>query len=1022
MPSSSNKSTIKKKSTSKKHNNSMMQIVINHRTLNPLQTISNTLNELGYSKDLNYNQVHYREQKNADSSTGDGRQIMNDQERIQYCQWLTSMGEISLARNRSKQRKAIYDILKFRRDNNAKLFSSERRPLNKNENRVVDSYETEGTYTLPSDDWFRSFNIERDEIKERSSSQLDVDRSNQMTVPKVQSHLAELENMLRRLKILTVNDDGTHRITTNRFINFDECGQPIDFEPGAGEKVVIGSEKKNGYKSHVENRESITINGCIGLDGFEYGPHLIIAGKIGTTNLDVSDELEKYGITETFSSSNPSCDSKTMKSDHLLISFTECGMQTGVSVVGFLEFLCMQLEERGVELPAILATDGHSSRFFELANEWFLNNQHRLQLFLEPPKSSMSCQALDKIHRKLHSAYGKSRTYLKTLIANTSYGGNESLVPFGKTEFLVALRLWWFNKYDPVLIKTAFQRVGVSATGLSINFIDISDFKKEPVLTLIEHMKSDRSGSRDSSSTDNDTTTISSCYETRSTASNLTNSSSENTLENRILKLEAEVAYLKEQQKDGYFDCKAVLNVPINTEKSKSKSKLVLSKYGDITHRDLHSQIKEKHNEANELVVQKGVRKVAKEAKKDAKYLLIARFNICMIMCNCEMKEACIFVGKKLCPICQDIKKNVCCKAACLLKIKEQKSESISPVHKKSKASSSFSASVDVVDSIIIPTVKLLSCLDYGKGCLGVKGQVLYTSYIATLAPNELQDVNNLLVTTRASAKNETILNVSNTVSSGYVSKRRLRNNLKALPITSLPLTKEDIVSLSAVTTSNSSSSSLYLSSMIINSYIILLEKREQLKLSKDSNYIPTGYLNTDQTAHLLSTYRENVVDTTSSFEIMVNSINSKFDIFRLKFLFLPINIANLHWHLFLVDMDMKIVYLIDSLQHSNSNKYIETFQCISAFLSEVYLLRKFVSDSDGWTFKILTSPQQTNGVDCGVFVCLSMSLLSDNVELNYGMREVSIFRNFMLNSFQHNEIRRHWLDNQQDIVIKFTN
>ena len=85
MPSSSNKSTIKKKSTSKKHNNSILQNVINHRTLNPLQTIASTLNELGFSKDLSYKQVHYREQKNAEiSSNGDGRQIMNDQERIQY--------------------------------------------------------------------------------------------------------------------------------------------------------------------------------------------------------------------------------------------------------------------------------------------------------------------------------------------------------------------------------------------------------------------------------------------------------------------------------------------------------------------------------------------------------------------------------------------------------------------------------------------------------------------------------------------------------------------------------------------------------------------------------------------------------------------------------------------------------------------------------------------------------------------------------------------------------------------------
>jgi hypothetical protein len=58
----------------------------------------------------------------------------------------------------------------------------------------------------------------------------------------------------------------------------------------------------------------------------EYGPHLIIPGKIGTTNLDVSKELKAYGINEVFSTTAPRCDEKTMKSDHMLISITECGL------------------------------------------------------------------------------------------------------------------------------------------------------------------------------------------------------------------------------------------------------------------------------------------------------------------------------------------------------------------------------------------------------------------------------------------------------------------------------------------------------------------------------------------------------------------------------------------------------------------------------------------------------------------------------------------------------------------------
>jgi len=106
------------------------------------------------------------EKKNSSHSSGDGRQIMNGQERLEYCEWLTSMGEINQARIRYQQRKAIQGILKF---NNAKLFLGERRALNNNENRV---FENEGTYSLPSDDWFRSFNDERDNMYSLGDSKL----------------------------------------------------------------------------------------------------------------------------------------------------------------------------------------------------------------------------------------------------------------------------------------------------------------------------------------------------------------------------------------------------------------------------------------------------------------------------------------------------------------------------------------------------------------------------------------------------------------------------------------------------------------------------------------------------------------------------------------------------------------------------------------------------------------------------------------------------------------------------------
>jgi Ulp1 family protease len=55
-----------------------------------------------------------------------------------------------------------------------------------------------------------------------------------------------------------------------------------------------------------------------------------------------------------------------------------------------------------------------------------------------------------------------------------------------------------------------------------------------------------------------------------------------------------------------------------------------------------------------------------------------------------------------------------------------------------------------------------------------------------------------------------------------------------------------------------------------------------------------------------------------------------------------------------------------------------------------------------GGHLKYLFSPLQQNGVDCGVYVCLSMSLLADNVEINSALRprEIAIYRNFKIKKF----------------------
>ena len=274
--------------------------------------------------------------------------------------------------------------------------------------------------------------------------------------------------------------------------------------------------------------------------------------------------------------------------------------------------------------------------------------------------------------------------------------------------------------------------------------------------------------------------------------------------------------------------------------------------------------------------------------------------------------------------------------------------------------------------------------------------------------------------------ENLALVGVRNYRNDGIVSSRRRKNINNAFPINAISLEKKSITRLFPVTAINLQDTSRYLTSDIIDAHMLLLEKREHHKLNIQSTYSITGFLNTTQTAHLLRTYidltNHNFDDIDLSFESMVNEINNKFNIMELQYLCLPINIGNIHWHLFVVDIRMREIYLIDSSRGIDANKYIQTFECIASLLAEIYQIRMATNNDEGWTFKIVRSPQQQNGVDCGVYVCLSMSLLADNVEINSALRprEIAIYRNFMIKSFIDNQISRYWLDEHKDIVVKF--
>ncbi|KAI9728927.1 MAG: hypothetical protein M1828_000012 [Chrysothrix sp. TS-e1954] len=100
---------------------------------------------------------------------------------------------------------------------------------------------------------------------------------------------------------------------------------------------------------------------------------------------------------------------------------------------------------------------------------------------------------------------------------------------------------------------------------------------------------------------------------------------------------------------------------------------------------------------------------------------------------------------------------------------------------------------------------------------------------------------------------------------------------------------------------------------------------------------------------------------------------------------FLPINDSNspevaeagTHWSLLLVSIIDAVAFHYDSLHHSNSSYAMTACHKISLLLRRPL---RFIELND--------SPQQENGSDCGVFVCLEMQYLLVNRLLKRDSRE----------------------------------
>ena len=102
-------------------------------------------------------------------------------------------------------------------------------------------------------------------------------------------------------------------------------------------------------------------------------------------------------------------------------------------------------------------------------------------------------------------------------------------------------------------------------------------------------------------------------------------------------------------------------------------------------------------------------------------------------------------------------------------------------------------------------------------------------------------------------------------------------------------------------------------------------------------------------------------------------------DIFELEKVFFVINQRNCHWVCAVAEMQKKCILFYDTLGGDGQSYLANIFR----YLQDEHMDKKNcpLTDADKWQLfpKVPDTPKQTNGFDCGVFVCMICDFLAQD-------------------------------------------
>ncbi|KAK3265864.1 hypothetical protein CYMTET_25482 [Cymbomonas tetramitiformis] len=404
------------------------------------------------------------------------KSLLTPVEEEEVVTWLEGCTDGHKARNRRETGSKICEVLTNRDRRNK---ASKGRKYQKLSRAAIHCLANGG----PNPSWFQAFFEKyKHRVNEKKAVTVEKARVMAATEETVQEHFYAPAGLEAAMAGAGIMDPVTKKILDpRRVLNRDETPQFISFDTQKGNNVkkVAGRKGKSAADAKKENRECFTVDMVMGLDGFLYGLHVLVARASLTKGL--TPEI----LEDTFT--NEIREGEKV-STYGIVTVNECGVQNEHSLNARYKVLINELEHRGVPFPVVELTDNHASRYSEMV--MITAEGGGIRQFSEKPNSSGFLQALDQINRKFHVEFAKGERELKharraefqALAHRTDPDRvvDISEVKLNMTDAFTIISMIWFCWCTVMDRITAFRKVGITQAMCDPSLVNRSSFVFSP--------------------------------------------------------------------------------------------------------------------------------------------------------------------------------------------------------------------------------------------------------------------------------------------------------------------------------------------------------------------------------------------------------------------------------------------------------------------------------------------------------------------------------------------------------------